>query len=76
MNEVLGGGAQPEKLLLEAVEAPWKEVSSEESSDEGVVVCAPLKSRGPAPKRTREEVGGRKAKPSRSSSKGEGAGSR
>ena len=49
-------------------------MSGEESSDGEVVVCAPLKPRGPAPKWTRGEAGGRMTEPS--SSKGEGAGSR
>ena len=56
MNEVLGVELHPEELLLKAVEAPWKEVSSEESSDGEVVVCAPLKPRGPAPKWMRGEA--------------------
>ena len=38
----LGGGLQPEELLLEAVEAPWRETSFGESSDEEVVVGSSL----------------------------------
>ena len=45
---------QPEELLLEAVEAPWREESDEESSGEEVEACAPLQPRGLAPKRMRD----------------------
>ena len=51
LNEVLGAELQPEELLLEAVEAPWKEVSDGESSDEEMEMGSPLYPRGPAPKR-------------------------
>ena len=39
LNEVLGAELQPEELLLEA---PWKEVSDEESSDGEMVVASSL----------------------------------
>ena len=55
---MLSAELQPEELLLEAVEAPWKEMSDEESSDEEVEVCAPLQPRGLAPKRVREVTRG------------------
>ena len=38
LNGALGEELQPEELLLEAVEAPWKEMSFGESSDEEVEV--------------------------------------
>ena len=42
LNGVLSAELQPEELLLEAVEAPWKEMSDEESSDEEVEVGSSL----------------------------------
>ena len=54
LNGVLSAELQPEGLLLEAVEAPWKEMRDEESSDDEVEMCAPLQPRGLAPKRMRE----------------------
>ena len=42
LNEVLSVELQPEELLLEAVEAPWKEVSDEESSDGEMMVASSL----------------------------------
>jgi hypothetical protein len=39
---VLGAELQPEELLLEAVEAPWKEVSDGESSDEEIIIIKVL----------------------------------
>ena len=44
---------QPEELLLEAVEASWKEVSNEESSDGEMEVGSSLQPGGLAPKRIR-----------------------
>ena len=41
LNEVLSVELQPEELLLEAVEAPWKEVSDEESSDKAQIPKLP-----------------------------------
>ena len=58
LNGVLGAELQPEELLLEAVEAPWKEVSDEESSDEEVEVGSPLYPGGLAPKRMRDVARG------------------
>ena len=60
LNGVLGAELQPEEPLLEAVKAPWKEVSGEESSDEEVEVGSPLypRGRGLAPKRMRDETMG------------------
>ena len=52
LNEVLGVELQPEELLLEAVEAPWREESEEVSSGEEVEGHASLQPRGPTPKRT------------------------
>jgi len=48
-NEV-GVELQPEELLLEAVEAPWREERDEVSSGEEVEVCSPLQPGGLAPK--------------------------
>ena len=42
LNRVLGEELQPEELLLEAVEAPWKEESDGESSDGEVEMGSPL----------------------------------
>ena len=44
LNEVLGGELQPEELLLEAVEAPWKEESEAEGGQrvEAKIVKADL----------------------------------
>ena len=42
LNGVLSAELQPEELLLEAVDAPWKEVRDEESSDEEVEVGSSL----------------------------------
>ena len=39
LNEVLSVELQPEELLLEAAEAPWKEMSDEESSDVEMMVA-------------------------------------
>ena len=44
---------QPEELLLEAVEAPWKE-----SSDGEMMVASSLHPGGLAPKRMRDEASG------------------
>ena len=56
LGGVLGEELQLKELLLEAVEAPWKEVSGEESSDEDVEVGSPLYPGGLAPKRMRDET--------------------
>ena len=49
---------QPEQLLLEAVEAPWRGVSGEESSDGEMVVASSLQPGGPPPKRMRGVTSG------------------
>ena len=56
VNGMLGAELQPEELLLEAVDAPWKEVSDRESSDEEVEMGSPLYPRGLslAPKKMRD----------------------
>ena len=56
LNGVQVAELQPEELLLEAVGAPWKEVSGEESSDEEVEVGSPLYPGGLAPKRIGDEA--------------------
>ena len=53
-GRVLGAELQPEELLLEAVEAPWKEERDEVSSGEEVEACSPLQPGGLAPKRMRD----------------------
>jgi hypothetical protein len=58
LNEVLSVELQPEELLLEAVEAPWKEVSNEESSDGKMEVGSSLQPGGLAPKRMRDVASG------------------
>ena len=58
LNGVLSAELQPEELLLEAVKAPWKEASDEESSDEEVEVGSPLYPGELAPKRMRDETRG------------------
>ena len=55
---MLGAKLQPEELLLEAVEAPRKEVSGGESSDEEVEVGSSLYPGELAPKRMRDETRG------------------
>ena len=52
------GSSSQEELLLEAVEAPWKEVSCGESSDEEVEVGSSLYPGELAPKRMRDETRG------------------
>ena len=59
LNGVLDrAGLQPEELLLEAVEAPWEEVSDEESSGGEVGVGSPLYPRGLAPEGVRDVARG------------------
>ena len=58
LNGVLGAELQPEELLLEAVEAPWKEASDGESSDEEMEMGSPLYPRGLTPKRMRDVARG------------------
>ena len=58
LNEVLSVELQPEELLLEAVEAPWREESDEESSGGEAEACAPLQPRGLAPKWMRDVTRG------------------
>ena len=57
LNEVLSVELQPEELLLEAVEAPWKEVSDEESSDEEMMVASSLYTYVPRWASTKEDEG-------------------
>ena len=60
LNEVLSVELQPEELLLEAVEAPWREESDEESSggEMEVVTCSSLQPGGLVPEGVRDVVNG------------------
>ena len=58
LNEMLDVELQPEELLLEAVEAPWREERDEVSSEEEAEVCGPLQPGGLAPKRVRDGSSG------------------
>ena len=60
LNEVLSVELQPEELLLEAVEAPWREESGEESSGGEMEVGSSLQPGGLAPKRMRDVTSGQK----------------
>ena len=54
LNEVLGVELQPEELLLEAVEAPWREKGNGEAGGVEVEGQVGLQPGGPAPKGLRD----------------------
>ena len=58
LNEMLSVELQPEELLLEAVEVPWRGESGEESSGEEMEAGSSLQPGGLAPKRMRVGANG------------------
>ena len=53
LNEVLGVGLQPEELLLEAMEAPWRDEDGEKAGEVQVEERVALQPGGATPKRLR-----------------------